>query len=108
PTSPPLTTFALHDALPISILLMLLGAPTLIWAQAGHENSTGCAKCHVQGSTQPATDMAHAMETVEQTRILIDRPLLTATDGKYVYRIERKGDRSLYSVTDGTATITMP
>jgi bacterioferritin-associated ferredoxin len=52
--------------------------------------------------------MAHALETVEQTRILMDHPLLTATDGKYSYRIERKGDQSLYSVTDGTATITMP
>jgi hypothetical protein len=52
--------------------------------------------------------MAHALETVEQARILIDHPLLTATYGKYSYRIERKGDQSLYSVTDGTATITMP
>jgi bacterioferritin-associated ferredoxin len=51
--------------------------------------------------------MAHALETVEQTSILIDHPLLTTTDGKYAYRIERKGDQSLYSVTDGTATITM-
>ena len=92
----------------LSRLLVLLVAPTLIWAQAGHENSTGCAKCHVEGLTQPTTDMAHALETVEQARILIDHPLLTATDGKYTYRIERKGDQSLYSVTDGTTTITMP
>ena len=92
----------------LSRLLVLFVAPTLIWAQAGHENSTGCAKCHVEGRTQPTTDMAHALETVEQTRILIDHPLLTATDGKYAYRIERKGDQSLYSVTDGTATITEP
>src|ERR1700744_2943415 len=89
-------------------LLVLLVAPTWIGAQAGHENSTGCAQCHVEGGTQPTTDMAHALETVEQARILIEHPLLTATDGKYSYRIERKGDQSLYSVTDGTATITMP
>src|SRR6202051_5240136 len=92
----------------LSKLLVLFVAPTLIWAQLGHENSAGCAKCHVEGRTQPTTDMAHALETVEQTRILIDHPLLTATDGKYAYRIERKGDQSLYSVTDGTATITIP
>ena len=92
----------------LSRLLLLLVAPTLIWAQAGHENSTACAKCHAEGRTQPATDMAHALETVEQARILIDHPLLTATYGKYAYRIERKGDQSLYSVTDRTATITMP
>ena len=52
--------------------------------------------------------MAHALETVEQGRILVDHSLITATYGKYSYSIERKGNQSLYSVTDGTATITMP
>lgn len=52
--------------------------------------------------------MAHALETVEQSKVLIDHPLLTATNGKYSYRIERKGNQSLYSVTDGGTTITMP
>ncbi len=90
-----------------SSMILLLLAPTLLWAQAGVENAAGCAKCHVEGRTQPATDMARALETVELARILIDHPLLTATDGKYAYRIERKGHQSLYSVTDGTATIAM-
>ena len=88
--------------------LLLLVAPVLVWAQAVQENSTACGKCHAEGRTQPGTHMAHALETVEQARILIDHPLLTATSGRYSYRIERKGDQSLYSVTDGTATITMP
>jgi hypothetical protein len=52
--------------------------------------------------------MARALETVEGCRILIDHPLLTGSFGKYTYRIERKGDQSIYSVTDGAATITMP
>ena len=94
--------------LPTFRLLLLFVAPAFIWAQAGQESSTPCAKCHAEGRTQPATHMAHALETVEQARILIDHPLLTATYDKYSYRIERKGDQSLYSVTDGTATITMP
>lgn len=76
--------------------------------QAGQENSTACAKCHREGQTQPATKMAHALETVEQDPILIDHPLLTAEEGKYSYRIERQGDQSLYSVSDGTATVSMP
>jgi hypothetical protein len=88
--------------------LLLLVAPAFVWAQAGHENSTACAKCHAEGRTQPSTDMAHALETVERARILIDHPLLTATYGRYSYRIERQGDQSLYSVTEGTATITVP
>jgi Cytochrome c554 and c-prime len=52
--------------------------------------------------------MGRALETVEQAGILIDHLLLTATHDKYSYRIERKGTESLYSVTDGTAKITMP
>jgi hypothetical protein len=52
--------------------------------------------------------MAHALETAEQSPILTKHPLLTAKDGKYSYRIERKGNQSLYSVTDGTKTVTMP
>jgi len=52
--------------------------------------------------------MAHALETGEQSDILIKHPLLTAKYGKYSYRIERKGNQSLYSVTDGTTTVTMP
>jgi hypothetical protein len=92
----------------LSKLLLLLVAPGFVWAQAGQVSSAVCGKCHEEGRTQPATDMAHALETVEQDRILSDHPLLTVTDGKYSYRIERKGDQSLYSVTDGTATMTMP
>ena len=52
--------------------------------------------------------MARALETVEECRILTDHPLLTGSFGKYSYRIERKGDQSIYSVTDGAATITIP
>ncbi len=89
-------------------LLLLLMAPALVRAQAGAENPGACGKCHTEGRTQPATHMAYALETVEQARILIEYPLLTATLGKYAYRIERKGDQSLYSVSDGAATVTMP
>src|SRR5579863_10434358 len=92
----------------LSRLLPLCVAPAFFWAPAGQPSSTPCAKCHAEGRTQPATHMAHALETVEQARILIEHPLLTATDGRYSYRIERKGDQSLYSVTDGTDTISMP
>jgi Zn finger protein HypA/HybF involved in hydrogenase expression len=52
--------------------------------------------------------MARALETVEQSRVLIDHSLLTATYDKYTYKIERKGNQSFYSVTDGTNAVTMP
>ena len=38
--------------------------------------------------------MAHALETVDKSKILIDHPLLTTTVGQYSYRIERKGTES--------------
>lgn len=92
----------------LSGLVLLFVVPEFVWAQAGVESSLLCAKCHEEGRTQPATEMAHALESVDQDPILIDHPLLTGTYGEYSYRIERKGDESLYSVTDGTDTITMP
>jgi Cytochrome c554 and c-prime len=90
------------------LALLSFVAPALVWAQAGQGSSTACAKCHAEGRTQPATDMAHALETAAQDPILNEHPLLTATYGKYSYRIETRGDQSLYSVSDGKATVTMP
>jgi hypothetical protein len=52
--------------------------------------------------------MGHALETVAQCRVLIEHPDLKTVRGKYTYRIQRKGDQSIYSVTDGTNTISMP
>jgi len=52
--------------------------------------------------------MAHALETVSECRILSTHPLLTYKKGKYSYRIERKGDQSTYSVSDGVQALTMP
>ena len=52
--------------------------------------------------------MARALETVEQCRILIDHPVLTGGYGQYKYRIERRGDQSIYSVSDGSSTLTLP
>ena len=72
------------------------------------QQPAACAKCHTEARSQPSTNMARALETVAQCRILIENPLLTATYGRFSYRIERKGDQSLYSVTDGKTTITMP
>lgn len=45
--------------------------------------------------------MAHAMELPSECDILKSNPLLTFTEGRYSYRIERKGDQSTYTVSDG-------
>lgn len=89
-------------------LFLVLAAPAIAAAQANHQPSFPCAQCHTEALSQPTTNMAQALETVELSRVLVDHPLLSATYGKYSYRIERRGDQSIYSVTDGTATVTMP
>lgn len=52
--------------------------------------------------------MAHALETAADCAILSSHRLLTVEEGKYSYVIERKGDQSIYSVSDGVQTLTMP
>jgi cytochrome c554/c'-like protein len=89
-------------------LFLLLVVPATVWAQGGQESTTPCGRCHAEARTQPDTHMANALETVERARILIEHPVLTARYGKYSYRIERQGNQSIYSVTDGTTTVTMP
>jgi hypothetical protein len=73
-------------------------------------SATGqCAACHAaQARPHAATSMAHAMELVSECAILKTHPLLTFTNGAYTYRIERKGAKSLYSVTDGRETVSAP
>ena len=92
----------------LGVVLLFVVVPIIAGAQAEQGSSTPCAQCHSEALSQPATTMAHALETVERSKVLIDNPLLTATYGKYSYRIERKGNQSLYSVTDGTNSLTMP
>jgi hypothetical protein len=57
---------------------------------------------------QPSSPMGHAMESVEDCGMLKSHSLLTFRTGKYSYRIERQGSRSIYSVTDGVRTIEVP
>ena len=77
-------------------------------ALATSRPAPACVGCHEQAKSQPDTSMAHALETAEECRILSSHPLLTFKDGKYSYRIERHGDQSLYSVSDGAQTLTLP
>lgn len=90
------------------ILVVFVVLPLVVMAQTGKTGVNACASCHSQAKTQPHTSMGQALETVEDCKVLIDHPVLTAMVGKYSYRIERKGDHSDYSVTDGAQTITAP
>jgi Cytochrome c554 and c-prime len=52
--------------------------------------------------------MSHALETIQQCDILRANPALSAKIGSYSYKIERQGERSIYSVTDGQRTFSVP
>src|SRR5208337_4448389 len=89
-------------------LLVCLAAPVAVMAQTSSSGASACAQCHAQAKSQPSTSMGRALEAVENCKVLIDHPVLTATVGKYSYRIERQGNQASYSVSDGTNTVSMP
>jgi hypothetical protein len=68
--------------------------------------SQACANCHRREyASQISTSMAHAMEPVAGCSILEQHKILTFREGIYSYRIERQGNESAYTVTDGKGTI---
>jgi hypothetical protein len=52
--------------------------------------------------------MAHALELPKDCEVLRKYPVMTLRNGPYQYEIRREGDRSIYSVTDGRQTISVP
>ena len=52
--------------------------------------------------------MAIALQSAPQSELLRTRPRLTFEIGPYTYQILRKGNRSIYTVTDGKDTISEP
>jgi hypothetical protein len=79
---------------------------------AGEDELAGshaCANCHLREyASQISTSMAHAMEPVAECSILEQHKILTFREGIYSYRIERKVNQSVYTVTDGKNTVTVP
>ena len=91
-----------------SISVALLTASLLVGGTAGVVPASSCAPCHQQAKTQTATDMARALERGADSAILKEHPRLNVTEGAFSYKIERSGDRSLYTVTDGKESLTVP
>jgi hypothetical protein len=52
--------------------------------------------------------MGLAAQTAETSGVLRSNPRLTFRSGRYAYEINRRGDESFYTVTDGTDTISEP
>jgi hypothetical protein len=52
--------------------------------------------------------MAHAMQPASDSEYLRENPDLRFQHGPYSYRIVREGDQSIYSVSDGNHTLSIP
>src|SRR4029450_8393272 len=91
PPQPPQRTF---DPLPD-------WRPTHVPGGAPYPGNEACAACHTQAATQPATPMGQALEPDAERRLLSRRGPLTFKQGPFSYSLTRRGDQSLFTVTDG-------
>jgi Cytochrome c554 and c-prime len=87
-------------------------APRTTWRgdkNARYVGPQACAKCHQEeAQTQHATAMGRALEHVAKSEILSANPRLTFRSGPYTYEITRRGDQSIYTVTNGRETFSEP
>ncbi len=68
-----------------------------------------CAKCHANKTvTYRKSAMSRALELVADSQILKSHPRLTFQSGPYTYRVVRQGKHSIYSVSNGTNSISEP
>lgn len=79
-------------------------AIVLLWAVKALAD---CKSCHPDQASH-SNSMTRAMEFVEQCAILRRAPDLKFQNGRYRYSIIREGGQSIYSVTDGQASLTAP
>ncbi|HZD47773.1 MAG TPA: multiheme c-type cytochrome [Silvibacterium sp.] len=111
------------------MFLMVLGASSLpaqlstedhlaepgFWpTQAGvsrndYVGPAACAACHrAKVAAQEATPMARAVSHADDAKVLRTHPDLTFSVGPYRYLIKSDGRHSLYTVTNGTETLSSP
>ncbi len=83
--------------------------PNKVPANTQFVGTQACAECHSDKVKSHAkTTMGRALETVAAAEILRNHPKLTFRAGPYSYEILRQGEQSIYNVTDGKATISLP
>ena len=71
--------------------------------------SGACTQCHAGlASKRQANSMSRALEPVESCGILKTHPRLSFRNGDYGYQIARAGDRSIYTITNGSESISEP
>jgi len=92
----------------IGVLVWIACVPAL--AQQRQNNSaSACTHCHAaQVTSQPQTPMGRAIELPGANPTLKAHPRMTFRRGAYSYTVETVGDKSTYTVSDGTHTISLP
>jgi hypothetical protein len=79
-------------------------------AQTVHKNgASACAGCHAsQAKPQPDTPMGKGMQWPDADPLFKSHPQMNFRKGRYSYTVETKGSQAVYSVTDGSRTLTFP
>lgn len=77
--------------------------------RARYVGNAACAECHQSKSrAHAASSMAQALFPTADCQILQANPQLKFRNGVWRYEIKREGNRSLYTVSDGTNTFSTP
>jgi mono/diheme cytochrome c family protein len=77
--------------------------------RSAYAGAQACAPCHAAEFTGwQASEMANALKPAAQSEFLRARPHLSFDWGRYKYRIDLGKGEAIYSVTDGTGTLSVP
>jgi hypothetical protein len=78
-------------------------------ASAQPKQKLTCASCHqTEAMSQPLSQMGHALTLPGSNPVLGDHSRYTFQKGAYSYTVETTNGKTIYTVTDGTQTITVP
>ena len=78
-------------------------------AALGAASAQECEVCHRRESeAATSSQMTHALHRAGESDILKNNPDLRFRSGNFSYSIRREDNRSVYSVTDGTGSISAP
>src|SRR5438067_7135787 len=78
-------------------------------ARSDYVGAEMCAQCHAaQSTTQPMTSMARTAVRAADSPVFRSRRRLTLKNGAHAYEIAPTGEDTIYTVTDGTRTLSAP
>jgi len=70
--------------------------------------SKACIECHKAQAAQLSAPMGQALEVAPDCRVITERGRLTFKNGPYTYELARQGKSVVYTVSDGSSSISKP